>query len=55
MFQPNGIFLHVEDHGSGQPVVLLHGCSPLSRCWKRRTDYQQNFKGIKMLAEVFQS
>ncbi len=29
MFQPNGISLHVEDHGSGKPVVLLHGCSPL--------------------------
>ena len=26
MFQPNGISLHVEDHGSGKPVVLLHGC-----------------------------
>jgi hypothetical protein len=32
VFQPNGISLHVEDHGSGKPVVLLHGCSPLSRC-----------------------
>ena len=32
MFQPNGISLHVEDHGSGKLVVLLHGCSPLSRC-----------------------
>ena len=29
MFQPNGISLHVEDHGSGKPVVL-HG-RPLSR------------------------
>ena len=26
MFQPNGISLHVEDHGSGKPMVLLHGC-----------------------------
>ena len=32
MFQPNGISLRVEDHGSGKLVVLLHGCSPLSRC-----------------------
>ena len=32
MFQPNGISLHVEDHGSGKPVVLLHGCSPLATC-----------------------
>ena len=44
MFQPNGISLHVEDHGSGKAVVLLHGCSPLSPCWKRRTNYQQNLK-----------
>ena len=28
----DGISLHVEDHGSGKPVVLPHGCSPLSRC-----------------------
>jgi hypothetical protein len=28
VFQPNGISLHVEDHGSGKPMVLLHGCSP---------------------------
>lgn len=26
MFQPNGISLHVEDHGSGKPMALLHGC-----------------------------
>jgi hypothetical protein len=27
----NGISIHVEDHGSGKPVVLLQGYSPLSR------------------------
>ena len=26
MFQPNGISLYVEDHGSGKPMALLHGC-----------------------------
>ena len=25
MLQVNGISLHVEDHGSGKPVLLLHG------------------------------
>jgi hypothetical protein len=25
VFQPNGISLHVEDHGFGKPVVLVHG------------------------------
>jgi hypothetical protein len=26
--QVNGISVHVEDHGSGRPVLLLHGWPP---------------------------
>ena len=25
MLQTNGLSLYVEDHGSGRPVLLLHG------------------------------
>jgi len=32
VFQPNGFPFMYRATASGKPVVLLHGCSPLSRC-----------------------
>ena len=39
MFQPNGISLHVEDHGSGKPVVLLHGWPDSSYLWRNQIPF----------------
>ena len=50
MFQPNGISLHVEDHGSGKLVVLLHGCSPLSRCVTDACRLEPLFSRAQVLA-----
>lgn len=32
----NGISLHVEDHGGGPPVVLLHGWPDSSHLWRNQ-------------------
>jgi pimeloyl-ACP methyl ester carboxylesterase len=32
----NGISLHVEDHGTGIPVVLLHGWPDSARLWRNQ-------------------
>jgi hypothetical protein len=50
VFQSNGISLHVEDHGSGKPVVLLHGCSPLSRCVTDACRLEPLFSRAQVLA-----
>jgi pimeloyl-ACP methyl ester carboxylesterase len=39
VFQPNGISLHVEDHGSGKPVVLLHGWPDSSYPWRNQIPF----------------
>ena len=36
MFQINGISLHVEEHGSGKPVLLLHGWPDSSYLWRNQ-------------------
>ena len=36
MLQVNGISLHVEDHGSGKPVLLLHGWPDSSYLWRNQ-------------------
>lgn len=32
----NGVSLHVEDHGTGAPVVLLHGWPDTAHLWRRQ-------------------
>lgn len=32
----NGVELHVEDHGSGTPVLLLHGWPDSARLWRHQ-------------------
>jgi len=39
VFQPNGISLHVEDHGSGRPVVLLHRWPDSSYPWRNQIPF----------------
>ena len=36
MLQVNGISLHLEDHGSGRPVLLLHGWPDSSYLWRNQ-------------------
>jgi pimeloyl-ACP methyl ester carboxylesterase len=36
MVEANGLRFHVQDEGSGTPVVLLHGFPDTSRLWRRQ-------------------
>jgi pimeloyl-ACP methyl ester carboxylesterase len=36
VLQVNGISLHLEDHGSGRPVLLLHGWPDSSYLWRNQ-------------------
>jgi pimeloyl-ACP methyl ester carboxylesterase len=36
VFSPDGIEIHYEDHGSGQPVVLIHGYPLNGNSWERQ-------------------
>jgi pimeloyl-ACP methyl ester carboxylesterase len=36
LIEANGISLYVEDHGSGVPVVLLHGWPDSARLWRHQ-------------------
>jgi pimeloyl-ACP methyl ester carboxylesterase len=38
MVEANGLRFHVEDRGSGMPVVLLHGWPDTSRLWRHQID-----------------
>jgi len=35
----NGISLHVEDHGSGRPVLLLHGWPDSAYLWRNQIPF----------------
>ena len=37
--QVNGISLHVEDHGSGKPVLLLHGWPDSANLWRNQIPF----------------
>lgn len=39
MFQVNGISLHVEEHGSGKAVLLLHGWPDSSYLWRNQIPF----------------
>jgi pimeloyl-ACP methyl ester carboxylesterase len=39
VFQVNGISLHVEEHGSGKPVLLLHGWPDSSYLWRNQIPF----------------
>ncbi len=39
MLQVNGISLHVEDQGSGRPVLLLHGWPDSSDVWRNQVSF----------------
>ena len=39
MLQVNGISLHVEDHGSGRPVLLLHGWPDSAYLWRNQIPF----------------
>lgn len=39
MLQANGISLHVEEHGSGKPVLLLHGWPDSSYLWRNQIPF----------------
>jgi pimeloyl-ACP methyl ester carboxylesterase len=39
VLQVNGISLHVEDHGRGKPVLLLHGWPDSSYLWRNQIPF----------------
>jgi pimeloyl-ACP methyl ester carboxylesterase len=39
VLQVNGISVHVEDHGSGKPVLLLHGWPDSSNLWRNQIPF----------------
>lgn len=39
MLQVNGISLHVENQGSGKPVLLLHGWPDSSHLWRNQIPF----------------
>jgi pimeloyl-ACP methyl ester carboxylesterase len=45
----NGISLHVEDHGSGTPVVLLHGWPDSSHLWRHQITFLTS-NGFRVIA-----
>ena|ERR1700693_6124676 len=42
MVQVSGISLHVEDHGSGRPVLLLHGWPDSAYLWRNQIPFLVN-------------
>ena len=42
MVQVNGISLRVEDHGSGKPVLLLHGWPDSAYLWRNKIPFLVN-------------
>lgn len=38
MIEANGLRFHVQDEGSGTPVLLLHGFPDTSRLWRRQVE-----------------
>jgi pimeloyl-ACP methyl ester carboxylesterase len=49
MLQVNGISLHVEDLGTGRPVVLLHGWPDSSYLWRNQIQFLVK-KGFRAIA-----
>jgi pimeloyl-ACP methyl ester carboxylesterase len=39
VLEVNGISLHVEDHGSGKPVLLLHGWPDSANLWRNQIPF----------------
>src|ERR1700681_288300 len=39
VFRVNGISLYVEEHGSGKPVLLLHGWPDSSYLWRNQIPF----------------
>jgi pimeloyl-ACP methyl ester carboxylesterase len=39
VLQVNGISVHVEDHGSGKPVLLLHGWPDSAYLWRNQIPF----------------
>jgi pimeloyl-ACP methyl ester carboxylesterase len=42
MIQVGDISLHVEDHGSGRPVLLLHGWPDSAHLWRNQIPFLVN-------------
>lgn len=45
----NGISLHVEDHGSGTPILLLHGWPDSTRLWRNQIPFLVS-NGFRVIA-----
>lgn len=39
MIEVNGVRLYVEEHGAGQPVLLLHGWPDSARVWRKQVPF----------------
>jgi pimeloyl-ACP methyl ester carboxylesterase len=39
LIEANGVWLYVEDHGQGEPVLLLHGWPDSARLWRHQVPY----------------
>jgi pimeloyl-ACP methyl ester carboxylesterase len=48
VLQVNGISLHVEDLGSGRPVLLLHGWPDSAYLWRNQIEFlvKNGFRAI---------
>jgi len=46
--QVNGISINVEDHGSGRPVLLLHGWPDSAYLWRNQIPFlvKNGFRAI---------
>ena len=49
MLQINGISVHLEDHGSGKPVILLHGWPDSAYLWRNQIPFLAE-NGFRVIA-----
>jgi len=49
MLQINGLSLYAEDHGSGRPVLLLHGWPDSAYLWRNQIPFLVN-NGFRAIA-----
>ena len=39
IIEVNGVSLHVEDHGKGTPVLLIHGWPDSAHLWRHQIPF----------------
>ena len=48
IIEVNGVSLHVEDHGKGTPVLLIHGWPDSAHLWRHQIPFltEHGFRAI---------